>query len=72
MMKQDLAQTSLQKEDLTHFCKSIAHMSEIYVKDFYNASKIDWREEITKDQFMEVYPLIKDVKFIKLLLTLIE
>lgn len=67
-----MKQESLKKEDLAHFCKNIAHMSEINVKDFYNATKFHPDEAITKEQFIEVYSLIKEVKFIKLLQHLVS
>lgn len=36
------------KDDLVHFCKRIAQMSEIYVNDFYSFTKLDPRENISK------------------------
>ena len=63
---------SIGKEDLVHFCKKIAQMSEIYVSDFYAATKFDPREKITKQEFMDHYESIQGIKFIKLIENLIS
>lgn len=47
-------------------------MSEINVKDFYNATKFHPDEEIAKEKFINAYPLIKEVKFIKLIQNLVS
>jgi hypothetical protein len=47
---------TLGNDDLVHFCKKIANMSEIYVNDFYSITKLNPREQITKQQFLEVFP----------------
>mmetsp|Transcript_11748 Transcript_11748/g.18007 ORF Transcript_11748/g.18007 Transcript_11748/m.18007 type:complete len:108 (+) Transcript_11748:180-503(+) len=39
--------TTIARNDLEFFCKRIAHMSEIYVSDFYKTTMHDPKEEIT-------------------------
>ena len=47
-------------------------MSEIYVNDFYSKTKLDPRENITKEQFIEVYPLIKELRFLTIITSFVE
>ena len=53
------------------FCKA-AHMNEIYVNDFYRDSKLDPREQISRETFLEVFPKVKHVKFLAFVATLID
>ena len=47
MMQVNFGAEFLIKNDLVSFCKNIAKMGEIYVDDFYKASKFNPREEIS-------------------------
>lgn len=56
----------IDKDDLVHFCKKIALMSEIYVNDFYNLTKLSPEDQITKPQFLGLFESVKGIRFIKL------
>lgn len=60
------------KDDLVHFCKRIAQMSEIYVNDFYSFTKLDPRENISKSEFVDNFGLVKQLRFMTLITSLID
>ena len=49
----------------------MAHLREIYVNDFYRDSKLDFNEPITIEQFKKVWPLVKNINFMKFASSLI-
>ena len=66
IIKGNQMNSAINKDDLVNFCKKIALMSDIQVNDFYSITKLDPREEITKDQFIKVFPDVKELKFLQL------
>lgn len=72
MIKAKSENETLTKDDVLFFCKNITHLSEIYVSDFFKLSKLDPREPISKEQFVEVFPLVKDIRFVKIIMLLVE
>ena len=59
IIKVNQKNSAITKDDLVSFCKKIALMSEIYVNDFYSITKLDPREEITKEEFVRFFPDVK-------------
>ena len=65
MMKRNPKQSELSRDDLIHFCKKIAQLSEIYISDFYALSGIDSHEYISKSKFVVLYHQTKNLKLLK-------
>lgn len=64
LMKINPYREDLTRDDIVNFCKK-AHMSEIYVNDFYKLTKLDTEDTISKQQYMAVFDEIKNLRFIK-------
>ena len=71
LMKINPVREDLTRDDIVNFCKK-AHMSEIYVNDFYKLTKLDTEDTISKQQYMAVFEEIKNLRFIKFIKDLPE
>lgn len=71
LMKINPNREDLARDDIVNFCKK-AHMSEIYVNDFYNLTKLDTEDVISRQQYMAVFDEIKHLRFIKFMKDLAE
>ena len=62
----------ISKRDLENFCKRIAHLSEVYVGDFFKITKHDVKAEITIEEFIAYFPDIKHSRFLTLIPNLVK
>ena len=60
------------RDDLIHYCKRIAQLDENFVNLFYKRTKLDPRIQIFKDEFVEVFDLVKDLSLFSDILEIVD
>lgn len=72
LIKKDPKAECITRQDLLFYCRNLAGMNEIYVNDFFTESGLDHNEDISREQFLEVYPKVMNIRFFRFVGTLIE
>lgn len=60
------------RDDLIHYCKRIAQLDENFVNLFYKRTKLDPRIQINKDEFLEVFNLVKDLTLFSYIMEIVD
>jgi hypothetical protein len=72
MMKLSKEQETISRDDLVHFCKRIAQLDENFVNLYYKKTQLDPRIEITREDFVDVYPLIAGISLFNMIPEMVE
>jgi hypothetical protein len=72
MLKVSIDMDHITRDDLIHYCKRIAQLDENFVNLFYKRTKLDPRIQIFKDEFVEVFGLVKDLSLFSDILEIVE
>ena len=72
LLKISVDMDHITRDDLIHYCKRIAQLDENFVNLFYKRTKLDPRIQINKDEFLEVFNLVKDLTLFSYIMEIVD